>query len=219
MTDEARRPRAGVNPPVQRRSRETFERILRVTEAMLEERTFERATIADIVARADSSVGSFFARFDGKEALLAHLIDRHHAEMLGDVRRELAEDLWNGIGLEARARAWVGLVVGWCRTRRGVLRARFVRNVTRPDRVPADQAARSREIVAHARAFFRPCLAEVRRSDPEAALTFALELVDSMVGVHVLVAEDPLANFDPVDDGRLEEETTAAFLAYLAAPQ
>ncbi len=47
-----------------------MERFLQATRELLEERSFEEITVADIVERADRTVGSFYARFQDKDAVL-----------------------------------------------------------------------------------------------------------------------------------------------------
>lgn len=63
-------------PPKQDRSRKTLARIEEAALELIAERGVEATTVQDIVRRARSSVGSFYARFPGKEDLLAHLEDR-----------------------------------------------------------------------------------------------------------------------------------------------
>lgn len=60
-----------LRPPLQARSRATLERLLAATQELLAEKRFDETTVAEIVRRAGSSVGSFYARFPDKEALLA----------------------------------------------------------------------------------------------------------------------------------------------------
>ena len=62
--------------PKQARSRRTLERIEEAALELIAERGVEATTVQDIVRRARSSVGSFYARFPGKEDLLVHLEDR-----------------------------------------------------------------------------------------------------------------------------------------------
>lgn len=59
--------------PKQARSRESQQRILDATLALLEDRHFEAMTIADIAGHAGMAVGNFYKRFKNKEALLPHL--------------------------------------------------------------------------------------------------------------------------------------------------
>ena len=65
-----------LNPPKQSRSRRTLERIVRAALEILEEEGAEGLSVQAIVERAESSVGSFYARFSGKEELLAYLGER-----------------------------------------------------------------------------------------------------------------------------------------------
>lgn len=67
---------ARLTPPQQARSRRTLERIEEAALELIGERGVEATTVQDIVRRARSSVGSFYARFPGKEDLLLHLDQR-----------------------------------------------------------------------------------------------------------------------------------------------
>ena len=66
-----------VHPPQQERSRRTLRRILSATERLLLKRPFEDIGVQEIVRAARTSVGSFYARFDDKAALLTALYERY----------------------------------------------------------------------------------------------------------------------------------------------
>jgi len=66
----------GVHEPRQRRSAETFERLVSAAERLLVEGGPEALTVQELVRRADSSVGSFYARFDGRDTVLRYVQDR-----------------------------------------------------------------------------------------------------------------------------------------------
>lgn len=68
-------------PPRQRRSRESLERILDAAESLIRERGFDSMTIADVVQRSGSSVGSLYGRFDNKIGLLQAVQLRYHARV------------------------------------------------------------------------------------------------------------------------------------------
>jgi hypothetical protein len=72
----------GVRPPKQERSRKTLERIVAAALELLQESGVEGTTVSDIVDRANTSVGSFYARFKGKDDLLRYLRDRFQDEVL-----------------------------------------------------------------------------------------------------------------------------------------
>jgi AcrR family transcriptional regulator len=68
-------------PPRQRRSHESLERILDAAESLIRERGFDSMTIAEVVLRSGSSVGSIYARFSNKIGLLQAVQLRYHARV------------------------------------------------------------------------------------------------------------------------------------------
>jgi AcrR family transcriptional regulator len=72
-------------PPRQRRSHESLERILDAAEALIRERGFDSMTIAEVVQRSGSSVGSLYARFNNKLGLLRAVQLRYHARVQNDI--------------------------------------------------------------------------------------------------------------------------------------
>ena len=62
--------------PKQSRSRRTLQRITQAALELIAEKGVEGTTISAIVRRAGSSVGSFYARFEGKDDLLVYLDER-----------------------------------------------------------------------------------------------------------------------------------------------
>lgn len=88
-----------VRAPRQARSQATLERFVEATRQLLEERSFEDITVSDIVSRAERTVGSFYARFDDKYAVLHVLVDRLH-QRIGDVVRAFCDPVrWEGVPL------------------------------------------------------------------------------------------------------------------------
>ena len=79
--------------PKQSRSRRTLQRITQAALELIAEKGVEGTTISAIVRRAGSSVGSFYARFEGKDDLLVYLDERIW---------ESAEERWN----EATEGSW-----------------------------------------------------------------------------------------------------------------
>lgn len=116
-----------VRPPRQKRSRETLERIVEAARSLLDEEGLEALTVSRIVERAGSSVGSFYARFDGKADLLRYLEERTREEVRGWWDDALASRSWEDLSLEGVVRSVVELLgrleVGPGRTR-GALAAR-----------------------------------------------------------------------------------------------
>jgi AcrR family transcriptional regulator len=78
--------REWVRAPRQARSQATLERFVEATRELLEERPFEDITVADIVSKAERTVGSFYARFEDKYAVLHVLVDRFDQRLRDLVR-------------------------------------------------------------------------------------------------------------------------------------
>lgn len=62
-----------LRPPKQDRSRRTLDRLTQAAMELMAMRGVEKTSVADIVHRADSSVGSFYARFEGKTDFVEYL--------------------------------------------------------------------------------------------------------------------------------------------------
>ena len=68
--------KATPRPPKQDRSRKTLQRIARAALELIAQNGVEATTVGAIARRAGSSVGSFYARFEGKSDLLVYLDER-----------------------------------------------------------------------------------------------------------------------------------------------
>ena len=80
--------------PKQARSRRTLERIVTAGLALLEEGGPEAVTVQAVVKKARSSVGSFYARFRGKEDLLEHLRERVRASAEAEWSETIDAESW-----------------------------------------------------------------------------------------------------------------------------
>ena len=89
-----------VRAPQQERSRRTLKRILDAGLYLLEHEGPDALTITGITKRARTSVGSFYARFQGKDDLLRYLGERSLAEAL-EVWAQLSAGLKAGGELRA----------------------------------------------------------------------------------------------------------------------
>ncbi|QIS14921.1 TetR/AcrR family transcriptional regulator [Nocardia arthritidis] len=77
----ARRPAATRKIPRQQRSREMVRRIIDAGQAVLIDHGYEGASTNRIAAAADISPGSLYQYFPNKDAIIAAVIDRYHAEL------------------------------------------------------------------------------------------------------------------------------------------
>ena len=114
---------AHVKPPQQARSRRTLERLVRAALELLEEDGPDGVTVQAVVARAGSSVGSFYARFGGKEDLLEYLEERVWKEAEERWEERLHQRDWSSLSLEELVRGAVRLLAEARRSRASTLRA------------------------------------------------------------------------------------------------
>lgn len=110
-------------PPKQRRSRQTLERILLTAEEVLREKCFDDVSVAEIVARARSSSGSFYARFPDKRALLHAMHERFGERVRQETNTFLAPERWEGASTQELIEEVVKHLVALFETHDGVLRA------------------------------------------------------------------------------------------------
>ena len=75
--------------------------------AILREQGQEGLTVQDVVARARTSVGSFYQRFSGKEDLLRHL----EGALVAEARSRFEGELAVGVSAEASLGAAIDAVV------------------------------------------------------------------------------------------------------------
>ncbi|MFH1764299.1 MAG: TetR/AcrR family transcriptional regulator [Gemmatimonadota bacterium] len=100
-----------LRPPKQARSRETLDRIAQAALELMEEGGVEGATVAAIVGRAGASVGSFYARFAGKDDLIRYLQDRIWSEARDRWDAALKTQDWGDLSTESVVEAVVGLLL------------------------------------------------------------------------------------------------------------
>src|SRR5690606_8298584 len=202
-TDAAGAPVRSVRTPRQARSRRTLERIERAALAILDEAGPDGLTVQAVVARAGSSVGSFYARFTGKEELLEYLGERVWDEARGRWDAALADREWAGLALPELVEGSVRLLLDTHGPRASHLRA-------------LDRAG-GRDGFAAFRAHVLEGLsdlmlargAEIMHPEPEVAVRFGLAAVNGIAEAVGPASERPFSADVVVREGR------ALLMAYL----
>lgn len=87
----------GFVPPQQRRSRATLERIVEAVGDLLLELEPGAVSVRELLDRADTSVGAFYARFDDRDAALAYTSHAYWARSRRVWSEYLAADQWNHV--------------------------------------------------------------------------------------------------------------------------
>jgi AcrR family transcriptional regulator len=204
-----------IRPPRQARSQETLDRILDAAEALVAEKGFEDSPVAEIVQRAGSSVGAFYARFHDKEGLLHALYERYYEEAVATTDATLAPERWEGAETAELIEAVIPFLVSIFRERRGLMRAFVMRNHTHPE-FQARQQRLSHYVIAKLSALLLARRDQLAHPDPERAARFGLMLVFSALETMILFGEmrDALLS---LSDESLADELTRSTLAYLGA--
>lgn len=211
----ARTPPPSPTAPRQDRSRRTAERIIAAALALLERKSFEALSVAEIARKAGISVGGFYGRFASKQALLEYFDAAVLEGVLGRAEVELDPARLRGADARTVVTTYLRLAVRMFRRHRLVLQQVALRSRTATD---AGFRARIRAANQRLHGRFRALLlarrAELTHPEPELALDLGLTFVSASLREYVLFAEFR-PDFARIDDARLVRELVDAFCGYL----
>jgi AcrR family transcriptional regulator len=201
-----------VRPPKQRRSRESYERVLDAAHALLEENGFDGFTVQDVAGRSGVSIGAIYERFGNKETLIRAV----HARLMESMS-EAGEAVGDpAAGADGAAAAIAATVAGVARVmddNRKALRA-FM-HIGAVDEVIS--ARGSETSIALSKSFKRslaPYAAEFRHPQPDVALDVAFRIAYSTLARQVMYG--PVFESDRrLSWKRLVSEISGACAAYL----
>ncbi len=202
--------------PKQARSRETLQRILEAAEALILEKGLADASIPEIVRRAGSSVGGFYARFQDKDELLRALEERFFHDL--DARVDALADAgrWEGAPVAPIVAACAAELVEVARTRRNLVAA-FLARASRDEGARAE-ALRFRAGVAERVARLLLARAgEMRHPEPALAVDLGVHLAFGLMLQMVLAGEVRAAG-RALSDAELARELTRNMLRFLGVP-
>jgi AcrR family transcriptional regulator len=190
-----------------------MERILGATETLLAEAPFESISVADIVRRARTSVGAFYARFPKKEDLLPALYSRRYGAAHRRRSLEYLDQLAvRSLPLEDLAAEVVRNMVAYYD-----FNALLLREVDR--QTPRDSASRVAAERDHQTAFhdgwaaaFLASPEKIARPEPEKAVRFALFLVSAACREAILYPE---RSPDAIGDEDLETALSRSLVSCL----
>lgn len=204
---------SSISPPKQARSEETARRILDAAQALIEREGLAGLSIPEVVRRARSSTGSFYARFADKNALLAALEERFFGEV-NRVLDALADpERWRGRPTRELVDACVGEMLARLRQHARLVCAFAFRSAH--EATFATQVRRFHErLTDRMRALLLSRRAEMSHPEPEIAVTLVLELAFTLMQTRVLFAAREPAN-GALDDARLGRELSRMVLSYV----
>ena len=174
-----------VRAPRQARSQETLTRFVDATRSLLEERPFEEITVADIVSKAERTVGSFYARFEDKEAVLFVLVDDMH-QRLRELTRAFCDPVrWDDQTLADFVAESVHLNVQAYRRAGPLFRAALQACAT-DERFRSRRAETMRLCADYQKAFVVSRAAELDAEDPARASDLMFEMVAATLDQELL---------------------------------
>lgn len=205
--------------PLQARSRQTVERLLNSTLAVIEEKGLAGVTIPEVAAAAGLSPGSIYRRFDDKEAMIRIAFLRFLEASQERNQASLPSERLQRLTLEEALLALSRGLVAQYRGRTGLLKA-----LDQYLEIQADAAFRERAvnlIGANLRLVIRallPFRARIAAADTERAITFALLSAITLIEAHKLHDSAVWRSVFPLDDDALAAETARVMVAYLTMP-
>lgn len=122
-----------LQPPRQRRARETEQALLAAGRKLLAERDFAAVSVAQISAACQVSVGAFYGRFRDKMAFFDALRTLVMEESDASVARYMAEHRWGEVPARQIVEKTMRFLVNGCHNNRGVIRASLKHSSTRPE--------------------------------------------------------------------------------------
>lgn len=198
-----------LQPPRQRRARETEQALLTAGRQLLAERDFAAVSVAQIAAACQVSVGAFYGRFRDKMAFFDALRTMVMEESDASVARYMAEHRWQEVPPRQIIEKTMRFMVNGCHTNRGVIRASLKHATTRPEEWLPHQK-NGQLLVDRFVALLLPHV-KGSREDAELRLNFAMQMVFGTLVNAVLNNPEPLH----LDDERLPAELTRMMVAYL----
>jgi AcrR family transcriptional regulator len=203
-----------IRQPKQRRSRQSLERVVAATAALISKRGSADFTLSDVSDRSGVSIGSIYGRFSGKDELVRvvqeHLNGQLHAEFAEFEARMHPQSL----KLVRLVPAAVNELANLLRKHAPFLRAMIELSLT--DTVIAAQGRRI--YFDHAGRFknvLMDCRGEIKHRNPEHAAEFCFTVVYQMVANHLGFGDR--ASSDEDRWGQLLDDLRVLCLRYLTA--
>lgn len=203
-----------ITPPKQQRSRDTLARIVNATERLLEDRSFEDVSVAEIVKRSRSSIGAFYARFDDKDALLAYLDNLHAEDLIEQVTGYCNDDCWQAAPVEELVSELIRFLIEFFREHKGLLCALSIRARLRDDARFAEPTRRVNSRVPELIRLVLSRRSEIGHPSPEHAVYLGFVMILSTIRERVLFPEVYPTQLR-ISDALFAEELKQAYLAYL----
>jgi len=181
---------------VQARSQQTVTRLLDAAEALIDEGGLESATVAEIARRADSSVGSFYARFGDKDGLVRSVFERFHEQAIATAKLALTPERWTGIHTEQALESMVLFLARILRERRRLIVGLLIRASSDPH-ISALGEGLHQHIAEHMHALIELRGERIAHPDPDRAVGMMVWMVLSSLEVRALYSSGGVMEGEP----------------------
>lgn len=209
-------PLDSVARPKQARSERTLHRLLDAAEQLIEETGTADVSIPEIVRRARSSVGGFYARFRDKNELLRALEERFFREQRERLERLTRPEAWAGAGVPEIVRGCMAELVAVFRARRTLIRA-FVARAVHDVEFRGEAQRFEREVSDRVSALLLSRPGRIGHPQPALAVPVAVAIVFGAMIAGVLLG-DPRHPFASLTAEEAAEELARNFLGHLQVP-
>jgi len=209
-------PLESVAPPRQARSERTLHRLLDAAEALIEEQGLAELSIPELVRRAGSSVGGFYARFRDKNELLRALEERFFREQRARLEGLTRAERWGDAPLAAIVRGCMRELVQVFRGRRALIHA-FVARAVHDAEFRGEALRFEREVGERVGALLRAKPGAIRHPRPERAVGLAVGIVFGAMTAGVLFGDPAWHPFARLSEEEAADELARNFLGYLDA--
>ena len=202
--------------PRQPRSRASFERIITAAHDLIAESGLEGATVQAILLRSGVGSGTFYARFDGRDALLAYLAIRFRSDAEEGWAGVLSPRRWEAAGPREIVTQFTRMAVVWMHAHGALLRAFLIHAMTYGGYDLLDQTAELDNTVAdHLIGLLLPRAEEYTHDEPERAIRLATLQVFATLRSRFIFAWGDRP--DGIEDQQLASELASVFLRYLGS--
>ena len=207
----------GVRLPRQARSRASFKRIVTAAMDLLAEKGLEGAMVQEVLSRARAGAGTFYARFDSRDALLAYLANRFWEDAREGWETMLAPDRWSAASVGEIVSQFTRMLVLWSRTHGSVLRAFLLHAMAHPNPKLLDRMAElDNQVADHLMELIMERGEALGHPEPDRAVRLAtLQVFATLRSRYIFtwgVGEDG------IEDSDLAAELATVFLRYLGLP-
>ena len=207
-----------IRPPQQRRSRESFDRVLEAGADLLREAGFEGFTLQEVSRRAGVSIGAMYARAPSKDALVLAIYDREMERITSRQQQIEADSHREGLTGRELVETLVRDMAELMLSESATLRVFMERAVT--DKAIWERGAQRSQILA---GVFETALLEHRdefsHPDPEVAIDVAYRFVYCTLARRITHGPHFESERELADDRLVGELATAAADYLLATRQ